>query len=243
MLVYSRTAGYRHDSIPAGIAALREIGAAGAGGRTAGGRFAVDATEDPAAFTGGGLAAYRVVIFLNTNGPVLDPAGRIALESFVRAGGGFVGVHSAAATEYDWPFYGGLVGAYFDRHPEVQPATIRVVDRTHPATAALPETWHRTDEWYDFHTDPRATARAGAAGVRVLMTVDESSYTGGGMGADHPIAWCREFAGGRSFYTAIGHTVAAYAEVGVRAHLAGGIRYAAGLPEYVDGLPGSGGRA
>lgn len=207
---------------------MRELGAAEG--------YAVDATEDPAAFTRENLAAYRVVVFLNTIGPVLEPEGRVALEGFVRSGGGFVGVHAAAATEYDWPFYGELVGAYFDQHPQVQPGTIRVVDADHPATAPLPGTWRRTDEWYDFHTDPRTHSADGAdtgghSRVRVLMTVDESSYTGGGMGGDHPIAWCREFAGGRSFYTAIGHTIESYAEQGVRDHLAGGLRYAAGPGE------------
>lgn len=236
VLIYSRTNGYRHASIPAGVEAVRELGAAGG--------FTVDATEDPAAFTGADLAGYRVVVFLNTIGPVLEPAGRAALESFVRAGGGFVGVHAASATEYDWPFYGELVGAYFDRHPPVQPGTIRVADREHPATAALPATWRRIDEWYDFHTDPRTRAADGSPGgagdrVRMLLTVDESSYAGGGMGSDHPIAWCREFAGGRSFYTALGHTVEAYAEEGMRAHLAGGIRYAAG-DHAAGGLPGQG---
>lgn len=231
VLVYSRTTGYRHDSIAAGIEALRAIGAAEG--------FDVTATEDPAAFTVKALAGYRVVVFLNTNGTVLEADGRLALEAFVRAGGGFVGVHSAAATEYDWPFYGELVGAYFDRHPAVQPGTIQVVDRAHPATAPLEPLWHRTDEWYDFRTNPRVRTGPDSGGegdpalralapVRVLLTVDESSYTGGGMGSDHPIAWCREFAGGRTFYTAIGHTIESYAEAGVRAHLAGGIRYAAG---------------
>lgn len=224
LLVYSRTTGYRHDSIPAGIAALRALGAAH--------DFEVDATEDPAAFTVENLARYRVVVFLSTSGTVLEPSGRAALESFVRSGGGFVGVHAAAGTEYDWPFYEELVGAYFDRHPHIQPGVIHVVDRDHPATASLPTVWRRTDEWYDFRSHPQSRpASDSMSPVRVLMTVDESSYTGGGMGADHPIAWCRQIAAGRSFYTAIGHAIESYAEPEFRAHLAGGIRYAAGLAD------------
>ncbi|MDG4830515.1 ThuA domain-containing protein [Solwaraspora sp. WMMD1047] len=210
VLVFSRTTGFRHDSIPAGIEAVREIGAAAG--------FGVDATEHPAALAGGGLARYRVLVFLNTNGTVLDPPGRRAVEAYVRGGGGFVGVHSAAATEYDWPFYGRLVGAYFDRHPDVQPAVVRVADPDHPATAGLPARWRRTDEWYDFRAAP-------AAGTRVLLTVDESTYRGGGMGAEHAIAWCHESLGGRAFYTGLGHTVAGYSDPDFRAHLAGGIRW------------------
>jgi type 1 glutamine amidotransferase len=213
VLVYSRTVGYRHDSIAAGIDAVRTLG------RQHG--FTVEATEDPAAFTEANLARYGVVAFLNTNGPVLSDPGRAALESYVHAGGGFVGVHSAAATEFDWPFYGALVGAHFDAHPHVQPATVRVADTDHPATAHLPAQWYRIDEWYDYRSNPRSTCR-------VLLTVDEASYAGGGMGADHPIAWCREYAGGRSFYTGLGHTIEAYSEPAFLAHLLGGISYAAG---------------
>ncbi|MBY8875892.1 ThuA domain-containing protein [Micromonospora sp. PLK6-60] len=211
VLVFSKTAGYRHDSIPAGIQAIRELGAAHG--------FAVTSTEDAAAFTGD-LGRYAAVVFLNTSGNVLDPAQRAAFEAYVSGGGGFVGVHAAADTEYDWPFYGELVGARFARHPEVQRATIRVEDRDHPATAHLGPTWVRTDEWYDYRTNARATAH-------VLASLDESSYSGAGMGGDHPHAWYREYAGGRSFYTGGGHTRESYAEPDFRAHLLGGIRYAA----------------
>nr|MDT0663242.1 ThuA domain-containing protein [Micromonospora sp. DSM 115978] len=216
VLVYSRTTGFRHDSIPAGIEALRDLGVAGG--------FALHPSEDPAVFTPDHLARFRVVVFLNTNGTVLDDPGRAAFEAYLRGGGGFVGVHSAAATEYDWPFYRRLVGAYFDRHPPVQPAVVRVVDADHPATAALPARWRCVDEWYDFQGRPDPASR-------VLLTVDESSYTGGGMGADHPIAWCHERVGGRSFYTALGHTAEAYDEPLMRGHLGAAIGWAARRPE------------
>jgi type 1 glutamine amidotransferase len=214
VLVFSRTAGFRHESIPAGIRAIRELGAAHG--------FGVDATEDPGRFTVERLRRYRAVVFLNTTGNVLNAAQQSAFESYVRGGGGFVGVHSASDTEYDWPFYGELVGAYFSKHPAVQPATIRVEDRAHPATAHLGATWERVDEWYNFRTNPRPA-------VHVLATLDESTYTGGTMGADHPIAWCHEYAGGRAFYTAGGHTVEAYGDPAFREHLLGGIRWAARL--------------
>lgn len=213
VLVFSRTTGFRHESIPAGVQALRELGAADG--------FAVTASEDAAAFTPDNLRRYAAVVFLNTTGDVLDPGQRAAFEAYIGGGGGFVGVHSAADTEYDWPFYGSLVGAYFATHPAVQPAVLRVDDRDHPATAHLDETWERTDEWYDYLTNPRPT-------VRVLLSLVESSYSGGRMGADHPHAWCQEYQGGRSFYTGGGHTAGSYAEPDFRAHLLGGLRYAAG---------------
>jgi type 1 glutamine amidotransferase len=207
--VFSRTAGFRHESIGAGIEALR-------------GLFRLDATEDPGAFTAENLARYRAVVFLNTSGTVLDAGQKAAFEAYIRSGGGFAGVHAATDTEFDWPFYGDLVGAYFAGHPAIQRAVVRVEDASHPATAGLERAWTRTDEWYNFRTNPRPK-------VHVLLTLDESSYSGGTMGADHPHAWYRAYERGRSFYTAGGHTVEAYAEPAFRAHLAGGIRYAAGL--------------
>jgi type 1 glutamine amidotransferase len=209
LLVFTKTAGFRHESIPAGIQALREL-------------FRIDATEDADAFTADNLARYRAVVFLNTSGTVLDGGQKAAFEAYIKGGGGFAGVHAAADTEYDWPFYGDLVGAYFASHPEIQRAVVRVEDPNHPATAGLGESMTRTDEWYNFRTNPRPN-------VHVLLTLDESSYSGGTMGADHPHAWVRTYGRGRSFYTAGGHTVESYAEPAFRAHLAGGIRYAAGL--------------
>jgi type 1 glutamine amidotransferase len=213
VLIFSKTTGFRHESISAGVRAVRELAAADG--------FAVTATEDAAAFTPDRLRQYAAVVFLNTTGDVLDADQQAAFEAYIRAGGGYVGVHSASDTEYDWPFYGGLVGAYFAAHPAVQPATLRVEDRGHPAAAHLGDTWERTDEWYDFRTNPRPI-------VRVLLSLVDSSYRGGRMGADHPIAWCQAYQGGRSFYTGGGHTPGSYAERDFRAHLLGGLRYAAG---------------
>ncbi|MFJ4680474.1 ThuA domain-containing protein [Kitasatospora sp. NPDC088783] len=216
VLLYTRTTGYRHASLPAATAALRELG------RDHG--FAVDATEDPAVFTDASLAGRGAVVFLSTSGEVLTPDGRAALRRWVEGGGGFAGVHSAACTEYDWPYYGELLGARFAGHPEVQPATVLVEDRDHPATAHLPARWPWCDEWYDFRDGPRP-------GVRVLATVDESGYRGGGMGGDHPLVWCRESGAGRSFFTALGHREEAYADPLFRRHLLGGLRWAAGAAD------------
>jgi type 1 glutamine amidotransferase len=213
VLVFSKTAGFRHDSIPAGIEAIRELGQAGG--------FSVSATEDSAAFRPKRLRRYQAIVFLNTTGDVLDASGQAALKRYIKRGGGFVGVHSASDTEHDWPFYGGLVGAYFQAHPAIQPATIDVVDRSHPSTRALPERWVRTDEWYNFAANPRGR-------VHVLAVLEESSYQGGTMGADHPIAWCQLYRGGRSWYTGGGHTIEAFSEPLFRQHLLGGIRWADG---------------
>ncbi|GAA3208065.1 ThuA domain-containing protein [Actinocorallia longicatena] len=224
VLVFSKTAGFRHDSIAAGTQAIRDLGASG--------NFTVTATEDAAAFTSTGLAPYEAVVFLNTTGDALNAGQQSAFEGYIRAGGGFVGVHAAADTEYDWPFYGDLVGAYFSSHPAVQQATVKVENRGTAATATLPRTWARTDEWYDYRTNPRSTAR-------VLATLDETSYTGGSMGADHPHIWCKTYQGGRSFYTGGGHSQASFAEAPFRAVLLGGIRYAAGRSK-ADCRPESG---
>lgn len=214
VLVFTRTAGFHHTSIPQGVAAIRDLG--GSAG------FAVDSTDDSRRFTLDNLRRYRAVVFLNTTGDVLDEAQQRDFETYVRAGGGYVGVHSATDTEYGWPFYGELVGAWLSNHSEVVPAHLVVEDRTHPATAYLGPTWTRTDEWYNFRTNPRTR-------VHVLATLDESTYPGGSMGRDHPIAWCHPVGSGRSFYTGGGHTEGSYAEPAFRTHLLGGIRYAAGL--------------
>ncbi|MCX4766255.1 ThuA domain-containing protein [Streptomyces sp. NBC_01275] len=213
LLVFSKTAGFRHDSLPEGVEAVQQLG------ETSG--FTVDATEDAGAFTAKNLRRYDAVVFLSTTGDVLDAAQQRAFEGYIRHGGGYVGIHAAADTEYDWPFYGGLVGAYFQSHPAIQPATVDVEDRAHPATSGLARTWDRTDEWYDYRSNPRDR-------VHVLASLDESSYTGGTMDGDHPIAWCQNYQGGRAFYTGGGHTKESYAEPAFRAHLLGGIRWAAG---------------
>ncbi|PYC67131.1 glycosyl hydrolase [Micromonospora arborensis] len=224
VLVFSKTAGFRHDAIPVGIQTIRDLGAAN--------NFTVTATEDAAAFTTGNLAQYEAVVFLNTTGDVLNASQQTAFESYIGSGRGYVGVHAASDTEYDWPFYGNLVGAWFASHPAIQQANVKVEDRGQAATAHLPQTWTRTDEWYNYRTNARSTAH-------VLATLDESSYSGGGMGADHPLSWCKSYSGGRSFYTGAGHTQASYAEPAFRAHLLGGIRYASGRSK-ADCRPESG---
>jgi cytochrome c len=212
LLVFSRTAAYRHDSIAAGVKALTQL-ASERGWQLA-------ATEDASKFSDAGLASYNVVVFLSTTGDVLDDAQQAAFERFIRSGKGFIGIHSATDTEYDWPWYGELVGAYFREHPMIQAADVIVEDAQNPATAQLPTPWRRSDEWYAFQSNPRAN-------VHVLLSLDETSYTPGvaNMSGDHPIAWCHEYDGGRAFYTALGHTSESYADPLFVSQLAGAVSW------------------
>jgi type 1 glutamine amidotransferase len=214
VLVFSKTTGFRHDSIPQGIAAIEALGTEHG--------FAVDSTEDAARFSDVVLARYKVVVFLSTTGDVLDTGEKAAFERYVRSGGGFVGIHSASDTEYGWPWYGRLVGTWFASHPQIQSATVHVANPDHPSMKGLPTLWERTDEWYNFRSNPRGP-------VQVLATLDEATYSGGTMGVDHPIVWCQEIDGGHSWYTAMGHTKESYAEPLFRLHLLGGIESAAGI--------------
>ncbi|GMA33217.1 ThuA domain-containing protein [Litorihabitans aurantiacus] len=218
VLVFSKTAGFRHSSIPAGIAAIEQLGEEN--------NFAVDATEDAAAFTEENLAGYDAVVWLSTTGDVLNADQQAAFESYIQGGGGYAGVHAASDTEYDWPWYGELVGAYFAGHPQNQDATIKVEDHAHDSTAHLPDEWERYDEWYNFRSNPRDT-------VHVLASLDETTYQAGAsaMGIDHPIAWCQAFDGGRSWYTGGGHTEESFSEPDFVRHLLGGIQTAAGAVE------------
>ncbi|WP_207957741.1 ThuA domain-containing protein [Streptomyces sp. YIM 98790] len=213
-LVFSKTAAFRHGSIESGVAAIQALGAEHG--------FEVTATEDAAVFNDQDLAQYEVVIWLSTTGDVLNDSQQAAFERYIRAGGGYAGVHAASDTEYNWPWYGELVGAYFAGHPAPQPATVKVEDPAHPSTAGLPVLWNRTDEWYDYRTNPRGN-------VHVLASLDEGSYSGGQMGAEHPIAWCQIYDGGRSWYTGMGHDAASFSDPLFLEHLLGGIRSAAGV--------------
>ena len=215
ILVFSKTAGYRHSSIPNGIAAIRKLGEENG--------FAVDATEDAGAFTSKNLARYRAVVFLSTTGDVLDAAQQDDFERYIQAGGGYVGIHSATDTEYDWPWYGRLAGAWFNGHPNspnVRKGTFRVLDKSHPSTEGLPDRWERTDEFYNFKSiDPT---------IHVLVDIDEKSYQGGTNGDHHPMSWYHDVDGGRAWYTNMGHTEETFAEPLFLKHLLGGLRYAIG---------------
>ncbi|MEV1120688.1 ThuA domain-containing protein [Actinosynnema sp. NPDC049800] len=211
----------RHASIEYGIAAIREMGAQHG--------FTVDETRESAVFTDEGLAAYDAVVWLNVIAPSFTDAQRAAFERYITGGGGYVGVHGPAGMESNWPwYYNELVGTFYHSHPypprfpETQRATIRVEDRDHPSTAHLPAEWEFTEEWWNFYGSVRQDAH-------VLASLDESTYQPGpGAMGDHPVTWCREPAGGRAWYTNLGHSIETYADPAFRAHLLGGIQYANG---------------
>ncbi|MEO6550488.1 MAG: ThuA domain-containing protein [Ferruginibacter sp.] len=213
ILVFSKTAGFRHaSSIKAGKKYIMELGNKN--------KFGVDTTESADAFTADNLKQYAAVVFLCTTGNVLNDQQQQAFEQFIRNGGGYMGLHSAADTEYDWPWFGELNGAYFKNHPRPQEAIFNIVDSTNIATAHLPKPWKRSDELYNFKwigTD-----------LHVLITIDESSYTGGANGDNHPMAWYHVFDGGRGFYTALGHDNKSWEDPLYLQHVLGGINYALG---------------
>ena len=209
-LIFSKTAAFRHtECIPSGTVAIAQMAQRNG--------FTVDATENAADFNDANLAKYDVVIFLCTTGDVLNGAQQTAFEHYIQGGGGYAGIHSASDTEYDWSWYGGLVGAYFRDHPGVagvnqqfQQATINVEDRKSAATKRLPAQWTREEEWYNFQTNPRED-------VHVLMSVDE---------------WYQEYDGGRAFYTALGHKGVYWKEPLLLSHVLGGIQMAAGAAKF-----------
>lgn len=209
VMVFTRTQGWRHDSIPVAVETLRTLATAEG--------IAVAHTEDASRFNDASLRGFGAVVFANTTLDVLDADQQVALERFVRSGGGFVGIHSAADTEYDWPWYGELVGAWFESHPPgLQTSAVRF-EAGHAWPGA--EGWRVTDELYNYRRNPRAF-------VDVIATVDEAMYAGGTMGSDHPIAWCHARFGGRAWYTGLGHDRALYADPVFRDHLQRGLRYA-----------------
>jgi len=212
LLVFSKTMGFRHDCIPVGKLAIIKLGEENG--------FAVDTTEDAGVFTPDNLKQYAAILFLSTTGNVLDDAQQAAMEGYIRSGGGFMGIHAATDTEYDWPWYNKLVGAWFTSHPKQQEATLLVVDRNNPATKHLPEKWIRKDEWYNFKDINPDT--------HVLIKIDESSYEGGKNGDNHPMCWYHDFDGGRAFYTEMGHTKESYADPLYLQHVLGGLQYTMG---------------
>ncbi|BAU54674.1 ThuA domain-containing protein [Mucilaginibacter gotjawali] len=213
VLVFSKTMGFHHASIAVGVTAIMKLGKEN--------NFDVDTTTDSKKFTYDNLKQYAAVIFLSTTGDVLNDAQQAEFEKYIRAGGGFVGVHAATDTEYDWAWYGNLVGAYFKSHPAQQMATLHIIDHNFVATKNLPDEWKRFDEWYNYKWI--------APNLHVLITIDEKSYTGGANGDNHPMSWYHEYDGGRAFYTELGHTDESYSDPLYLGHLLGGIKYAMGV--------------
>lgn len=212
VLIFSKTNGFRHDCIPVGIEAIKKLGTEN--------HFTADATEDSTLLSDANLGNYNEIIFFNTTGTILGADQEKALQNFIHKGGGFVGVHSATDCEYQWPWYVKLIGGNFESHPKQQQAKLLVVNKNHPSTKHLPDTWERFDEWYNFkNLNPDVT---------VLIKIDETSYTGGKNGDNHPMAWYHEYEGGKVFYTELGHTKESYSDPVYLQHLLGGIQYAMG---------------
>ncbi|WP_442587296.1 ThuA domain-containing protein [Pedobacter sp. AW31-3R] len=214
VLVFSKTQGFHHQSIATGIRAIQDLGKAN--------KFEVDTTTDAGKFSTAYLKQFSAVIFLSPTGDVLNEAQQQAFEKYIQAGGGFAGIHAATDCEFEWSWYGKLVGAYFNGHPKQQEAILRITDRKNTSTRHLPEVWKRKDEWYNF--------KSVAEGLQILMTIDEKSYDAGEtkMGDVHPVSWYHAYDGGRAFYTALGHTEESYSDPLFLQHLLGGIRYAIG---------------
>ncbi|GGN76482.1 Crp/Fnr family transcriptional regulator [Actinoplanes lobatus] len=209
VLLFTRTTGFRHDSIPSAVTALT--------GRD---DLRVTASEDPADVAA--CDRFDAVVFVSTSGDVLGERARDALRSFVEGGRGVAGVHAATTTEPSWDWWPDLLGARFAGHPEgVQPATVDVVPTGHPSTAHLPPAWHFTDEWYAF-SDVRP-------GSTLLLGVDESTYAPGefGMPSPHPQAWFRQVGAGRSWYTGLGHREEAWSDHLFLTHVVNGVRWTA----------------
>ncbi|MCR9084541.1 MAG: ThuA domain-containing protein, partial [Cyclobacteriaceae bacterium] len=225
VLVFHKTAGFYHESIPDGVAAIQKLGAENG--------FEVDATDNAEDINEENLEKYAAVIWLSTTGDVLNHYQEADFERYIQSGGGYVGIHAAADTEYEWGWYNKLVGGYFadhpginDPHPNVQPGVITKTAEKHPSVDFLPESWERTDEWYSYKKVNPDTKK--------LLMLDESSYQGGLDMGDHPIAWYHEFDGGRAFYTGGGHTKESYQEENFLKHLLAGIQYAIGENMALD---------
>jgi hypothetical protein len=222
VLLFTKTAGWHHDSVHAGVTAMQEMAKLH--------DFDLFWTEDAGrVMNDTELAKYQVVVFMLTTGDVLDEKQQAAFERYMRRGGGFVGVHSASDTEYGWPWYTKLVGHMFHVHPAVQTAVLKVEQRNFPGMERFAPRTLFTDEWYEFGP---ATSNK----LRYLLSVDESTYRpeadwgakkGKGMGRFHPISWYQEYDGGRAFYTGLGHMAATYRDPAFLHHLYGGIWWAA----------------
>ncbi len=209
IFVFTKTAGYRHDNIAFGVDALKKIGQRA--------NYNIHHSEDSTHFTIEHLSNYDAILFFNTTGNILNEKQQSAFETYIKNGGGFVGIHAATDTEYDWPWYGKMVGAYFNDHPEIQEADLRILNHTHLSTAHFDTVWTKTDEWYNFKDINQD--------VQFLISIDENSYEGGNLGEFHPMSWYHEYDGGKAFYTGMGHTKASFENPLFLHHLIGGIDY------------------
>lgn len=221
VLLFTSTQGFHHQSQLEGVAAMRTMADKHF--------FSVDWQEDPRVFNDKNLEKFQAIVFLSTTGDLFNAEQKAAIEKFIRSGKGFAGIHSASDTEYNWEWYTKLVGRSFHIHPVIQTAELQVTNRKFPGLERMPDRFLWTEEWYEF--GPEHTK-----GLNYILAVDEKTYdpnvswgpkSGKGMGKFHPIAWYHEYDGGRSFYTALGHTAADYSDPLFLEHVYGGIYWAA----------------
>jgi cytochrome c len=199
VLVFTKSLTFYHTSTPDAVRALQDIGQKL--------NISIDTSSNATVFEEENLKQYAAIVFAQTTGDILNPYQQAIFERFIQAGGGFLGIHSAADTEHEWPWYTNLVGAEFKNHPEIQPNKVyKVKESNHPAIAHLPDVWERTDEWYNFKLHNMNPD------VQLLAYIDSANFKGGNHGSKHPITWYHEYDGGRSFYTAMGHTSESYSE-------------------------------
>lgn len=215
--LFTKTAGWHHDAINEGVTAIKRLGELH--------HFNVFWTENAdLIFKDEHLSKYKVVIFLLTTGDALNDEQQAAFERFIRAGNGYVGIHSASDTEYKWPWYTKMVGHMFVVHPAIQTATIKVEERNFPGMDRFPSRFLFTEEWYEFDASR-------SPDLRYLLSVDESTYTptnrATGNPPFHPLSWYQNYDGGRAFYTALGHIPATYSDQMFMHHVYGGIYWAA----------------
>ncbi len=210
VLIFCLTKGFHHASIDDGIVAFIKLGVEN--------NFAVDTTTDVNVFTTDNLKKYKALIFLSPTGTnILNDAQKSAFKQYIHSGGGFVGIHAATDVNYEWEWYGELVGAFFEKHPKIQNAKLNIIMPKNKINKGLPQPWMHKDEWYNFkNVSPK---------INVLIKIDETSYTGGSMNNDHPISWYHEFEGGKVFYTALGHTKECYTDPLFLRHVLAGLKW------------------
>lgn len=220
-LLFTKTDGFHHESINDGVTAIKKLADRNF--------FDVEWHEDANRFTDESLKRYDVVIFLNTTGDVLNENQQKAFEKFIQEGKGFVGIHSASDTEYEWEWFTKMVGRMFHIHPQIQTAKLTVEDANFPGLERMPKERWWTDEWYEFGEEK-------IEGLNYIISVDEKTFEtkvqwgerkGEGMGDFHPIAWYHYYDGGRSFYTALGHVPETFSDDVFLEHIYGGIYWAA----------------
>jgi uncharacterized protein len=220
-LLITTTKGWHHESLHYGVVALKELAVKN--------YFDIELLQDPNGFTDKYVEQFQVIIFLSTTGNIFDSAQQKVMERFIQSGKGFVGIHSASDTEYDWDWYNKLVGRMFKIHPAIQTARLNIIDDKFPGLQGFANNKLWTDEWYEFGSEK-------ISDLKYILAVDETTYNakvqwgenkGVGMGKLHPVAWYHNYDGGRSFYTALGHLPSIYSDAAFLNHLYAGIFWAA----------------